>query len=168
MIPGVLSWNDASNNKAFLAGEIHWTDNGISIYVAAKKDPTKQAIAADMNHAYCPIGPVGKPTELHLMYPMLAMKYTKYPQACKALMAFMLEADQFNAWLIAAQGYLTHSLQRLRQEPGMDGGPENHAIPRCRQAHAYSGRSRLRRRKSSDRDLRLHRGRHVRELLHRP
>ena len=27
------------------------------------------------------------------MYPMLAMTYTKYPQACKALMAFMLEAD---------------------------------------------------------------------------
>jgi multiple sugar transport system substrate-binding protein len=25
MIPGVLSWNDASNNKAFLANEIHWT-----------------------------------------------------------------------------------------------------------------------------------------------
>ena len=117
MIPGVLSWNDASNNKAFLAGEIHWTDNGISIYVAAKKDPTKQAIAADMNHAYYPIGPVGKPTEFHLMYPLLAMKYTKYPNACKALMAFMLEADQFNAWLIASQGYLTHTLNAYDKNP---------------------------------------------------
>ncbi len=117
MIPGVLSWNDASNNKAFLAGEIHWTDNGISIYVAAKKDPTKQAIAADMNHAYYPIGPVGKPTEFHLMYPLLAMKYTKYPNACKALMSFMLEADQFNAWLIASQGYLTHTLNAYDKNP---------------------------------------------------
>jgi multiple sugar transport system substrate-binding protein len=27
------------------------------------------------------------------------MAYTKYPQACKALMAFMMEADQFNKWL---------------------------------------------------------------------
>ena len=36
MIPGTASWNDASNNKAFLAGEIHWTNNGISIYVAAQ------------------------------------------------------------------------------------------------------------------------------------
>jgi len=117
MIPGVLSWNDASNNKAFLAGEIHWTDNGISIYVAAKKDPTKQAIAADMNHAYYPIGPVGKPTEFHLMYPLLAMKYSKYPNACKALMAFMLEADQFNAWLIASQGYLTHTLNAYDKNP---------------------------------------------------
>jgi multiple sugar transport system substrate-binding protein len=124
MIPGVVSWNDASNNKAFLAGEIHWTDNGISIYVAAKKDPTKQDIAADMNHAYYPIGPVGKPTEFHLMYPLLAMKYTKYPNACKALMAFMLEADQFNSWLEASQGYLTHTLNAYDKNPVWTADPK--------------------------------------------
>ncbi len=124
MIEGVVSWNDASNNKAFLAGDIHWTDNGISIYVAAKKDPTKQAIAADMNHAYYPIGPVGKPTEFHLMYPLLAMKYTKYPNACKALMAFMLEANQFNGWLEAAQGYLTHTLNAYDKNPVWTADPK--------------------------------------------
>jgi multiple sugar transport system substrate-binding protein len=117
MIPGVASWNDASNNKAFLAGEIHWTNNGISIYVAATKDPTKKDIAEDMNHAYFPIGPVGKPTELHLMFPLLAMNYTKYPQACKALIAYMLEANQFNPWLEAAQGYLTHCLNAYDANP---------------------------------------------------
>src|SRR5262249_43147267 len=40
MIPGTASWNDAFNNKAFLAGEISWTNNGISIYAAAKRDAT--------------------------------------------------------------------------------------------------------------------------------
>jgi multiple sugar transport system substrate-binding protein len=117
MIPGTASWNDASNNKAFLAGEISWTDNGISIYVAAKNDPSKTDIAKDMDHSVWPIGPVGKPTELHLMYPILAMSYTKYPQASKALMAFMLEADQFNKWLEAAQGYLTHCLNAYDKNP---------------------------------------------------
>jgi ABC-type glycerol-3-phosphate transport system substrate-binding protein len=97
MVPGVASWNDASNNKAFLAGEIHWTFNGISIYVAASKDPHLKAIADDMDHAYFPVGPIGEPTELHLFYPLIAMTYTKYPQACKALMVFMLEADQFRS-----------------------------------------------------------------------
>jgi multiple sugar transport system substrate-binding protein len=107
MIPGTASWNDSFNNKAFLANEVHWTNNGISIYVAANNDPTKKEIAEDMNHAYFPVGPIGRPTELHLMYPILAMNYTKYPQASKALMAFMLEADQFNKWIAAARGYLT-------------------------------------------------------------
>ena len=125
MIPGTASWNDASNNKAFLAGEIYWTDNGISIYVAAKKDPTKNDIAKDMDHAVWPIGAVGKPTELHLMYPILAMTYTKYPQACKALMAFMLEADQFNKWLEASQGYLTHCLNAYDKNPIWTSDPKN-------------------------------------------
>jgi multiple sugar transport system substrate-binding protein len=124
MIPGVASWNDASNNKAFLAGEIHWTDNGISIYVAAGKDPTKKEIAEDMDHAVWPVGPVGKPTEFHLMYPLLAMNYTKYPQACKALMAFMLEADQFNKWLEASQGYLTHCLNTYDANPVWTADPK--------------------------------------------
>jgi multiple sugar transport system substrate-binding protein len=124
MIPGVVSWNDASNNKAFLAGEIHWTNNGISIYVAAKKDPTKKEIAEDMNHAYFPIGPAGKPTELHLMYPVLAMTYTKYPQACKALMAFMLEAQNFNPWIESAQGYLTHCLNAYDANPVWTADPK--------------------------------------------
>jgi multiple sugar transport system substrate-binding protein len=124
MIPGVASWNDASNNKAFLAGEIHWTGNGISIYVAATKDPTKKDIAEDMDHAYWPVGPIGEPTELDLMYPLLAMTYTKYPQACKALMAFMLEADQFNKWLEASQGFLSHCLKAYDHNPVWTADPK--------------------------------------------
>ena len=42
MIPGTASWNDAFNNKAFLANEIHWTNNGISIYVAANERPDQE------------------------------------------------------------------------------------------------------------------------------
>jgi multiple sugar transport system substrate-binding protein len=117
MIPGVLSWNDASNNRAFLANEIHWTANAVSIYVAAKGDPSKKSIAEDMDHAQYPVGPIGRPTELQGIWPLLAMTYTKYPQACKALMAFMLEADQFNKWLLAGQAYLTQSLNAYDANP---------------------------------------------------
>jgi multiple sugar transport system substrate-binding protein len=124
MIPGVAAWNDASNNKAFLAGEIHWTDNGISIYVAASKDPNLKAIAEDMDHAFWPIGPVGEPTELHLMFPLLAMNYTKYPQACKALLAFMLEADNFNPWIEAAGGYLSPGLAAYKANPVWTADPK--------------------------------------------
>jgi len=124
MIPGVASWNDASNNKAFLAGEIHWTNNGISIYTTARKDPSLTALADDMNHAYFPVGPVGRPTELHLMFPLLAMNHTKYPQACKALLAFMMEADQFNPWIEAAAGYLSPGLAAYDQNPVWTSDPK--------------------------------------------
>lgn len=29
-IPGTISWNDSSNNKAFLAGQLHLTTNGMA------------------------------------------------------------------------------------------------------------------------------------------
>ena len=76
-IQGCGSWNNSSNNKAFLAGELHCTNNGISIYVAALADPTKKEIAEDVEHAYYPVGPIGKPTELQLHVPILAFKYSK-------------------------------------------------------------------------------------------
>src|SRR5437763_143422 len=49
MVPGTGSWLDPNNNRAFLAGEVSVTNNGISIYFAAKKDFLQ--IAADMDHA---------------------------------------------------------------------------------------------------------------------
>lgn len=114
-IPGTASWNDSSNNKAFLAGELYCTNNGISIYVTAKKE--NKAIAEDMNHAYMPVGPIGRPTELHLAFPILTFKFTKYPQACKAFSAFMQEAPQFNPWIEAAQGYLSPFLLDYDKNP---------------------------------------------------
>ena len=128
MIPGTASWNDASNNKAFLAGEIHWTNNGISIYVAATKDPTKKEIAEDMDHAYLPIGPVGKPTELHLMYPDPGDELHQ-------VSAGLQGADRLHAGgrqlqpVDRGRAGLPHALpQRLRRQPGLDGGSEAHAV----------------------------------------
>jgi len=64
----------------------------------------------DMNHALWPVGPAGKPTEFHIAYPLMLMKYSKVPNAGKAFMAFMLEAENYNQWLEDAVAYLTHPL----------------------------------------------------------
>jgi multiple sugar transport system substrate-binding protein len=124
-IPGVASWNDSSNNKAFLAGDLYCTSNGISIYVAAKDDPTKQDIAADTYHALWPVGPVGKPTELQLCVPILAFKFTRYPNAAKAFIAFMLEKENFDKWLMGARGYLTQTLKAYANSPVWTADPKN-------------------------------------------
>jgi multiple sugar transport system substrate-binding protein len=125
-VSGTTSWNDASNNKAFLGGEIFWTNNAISLYVVAQRDAEsrKKNLAEDIDHAFWPIGPIGKPMELQLLNPLLAMTYTKYPQACKALMAFILEAQQFNGWLESAQGYLTQTLNAYDANPVWTADPK--------------------------------------------
>jgi len=128
-VSGTASWNDAFNNKAFLASEISVTNNGVSIYAAAKAGAAKgdakmKEIQDDMNHALWPIGPVGHPTEFHTAYPMMIMKYSKYPNAGKAFVAFMMEADNYNKWLESAVAYLTHPLNAYDANPVWTSDPK--------------------------------------------
>ena len=106
-IPGTQSWLDPSNNKALIAGEIALTQNGVSLYFSIKNspDPKTAAMAADLNHARMPIGPAGKPTEVGLAINAMAFKHTKYPNAAKAYLQFMMEASQYDKWLTDSFGY---------------------------------------------------------------
>ena len=138
-VPGTVAWNDASNNKAFLAGELYLTSNGISIYAAAlaggkiaetadagAKEAAKKlaVIAADMDHAPYPIGPAGKPTESAQGCPIMIFNYTKVPNAAKSFIAFMMEAENFGPWLSGAEGYLTHALNAYDTHPVWTADPK--------------------------------------------
>jgi multiple sugar transport system substrate-binding protein len=126
-IPGTLSWLDPNNNKAFLDGQISVTNNGISIYVAAKNstDPKVKEMASDIYHASFPIGPVGVPTESHLFFNQMIMKYTKYPNAAKAFLQFMMEEGQFDAWLTGASAYIATPLDGYAKLPIWTNDPKN-------------------------------------------
>jgi multiple sugar transport system substrate-binding protein len=112
-IPGCESWLDPANNKAFLAGQIGLTQNGISIYYAAKnsEDPAIKAMAEDIFHARMPIGPVGRPTERCLMVNPMVFTHTKFPNAAKQYLRFMMEQPQYEPWLTASIGYWGHPLK---------------------------------------------------------
>jgi multiple sugar transport system substrate-binding protein len=118
-VPGTLSWLDPNNNKAFLDGQCSVTANGISIYYAAKtsKDPKVQALAADIQHANMPIGPVGVPTELNLFFNQMIFKHTRYPKAAKEFLRFMMEEEQYGPWMEAAIGYVTQPLIAYEKHP---------------------------------------------------
>ena len=112
-IPGTQSWLDPSNNKAMLAGEIGLTQNGVSVYNAFKnsQDPKVAALAAVVNNARMPIGPVGTPTETALIINSMIFKHTQYPNAARAFLTFMMEAEQYDKWLIGCSGYWAHPLE---------------------------------------------------------
>src|SRR6478609_1720128 len=132
-IPGTLSWLDPNNNKAFLDGQISVTNNGISIYYAAKNspDPKVKEMASDINHAVFPVGPVGVPTESHLFFNQMIMKYTKYPQAAKEFLRFMMEKEQFDPWLAGAGGYIAHPLAAYESCPIWTSDPKHTAYRDC-------------------------------------
>lgn len=126
-VPGTLSWQDPSNNKAFIDGQISMTANGISIYYAAKTsaDPKIKEMAKDIQHARFPIGPVGKPTELMQITQMFQFKYSKFPNAAKAYMQFMMEGDQYNPWMEASIGYVSQSLKAYEKNPIWTADPKH-------------------------------------------
>lgn len=114
-IPGSIGWNDASNNTAFLAGQVALTNNSVSIYGKAQADGME--MASDIDHASWPVGPVGQPTELHLVYPFIAFRYSRYPNAAKALLTFLLEQPQYERVLEKSVGYLSHALRAYEDSP---------------------------------------------------
>ncbi|TMB12383.1 MAG: extracellular solute-binding protein [Deltaproteobacteria bacterium] len=115
MVPGVGSWLDPNNNRAFLAGEISLTNNGISIYYAAKKDFPQ--IAEDIGHSPFPIGPVGRATELANFSQAFIFKHSRFPNAAKEYIRFMLSPDQAAPWVDAMNGYVTPALKQYKDLP---------------------------------------------------
>jgi multiple sugar transport system substrate-binding protein len=129
MIPGVGAWLDPDNNKNFLSGNISVTLNGISIYFVAKQQFPQ--IAADMNHAVYPIGPVGRPTELPLMPVAMIFKYSKYPNAAKDYLRFCMEEGQYDGWIDATLGYYSSTLRAYENVPVWNSDPKAKPFQYC-------------------------------------
>jgi multiple sugar transport system substrate-binding protein len=126
-VPGTLSWLDPNNNKAFLDGQVSVTNNGISIYYAAKNstDPKVKDMVADIQHATFPVGPVGVPTEYHLFFNQMVFKHSKYPKAAKEFVRFMMEEEQYGPWMQAAGGYISQPLRAYEKNSVWTVDPKN-------------------------------------------
>ena len=112
-IPGTNAWLDTSNNRALMGGEIGLTQNGVSLYFSIKNstDPKIAATAADLNHAPMPIGPVGRQTTPATAINAMAFKHTKFPNAAKTYLMYMMEAEQYDPWLTQSFGYWAQPLR---------------------------------------------------------
>ena len=75
---------------------------------------------------------MGVPTESHLFFNQMIMKYTKYPQAAKEFLRFMMEEEQFDAWLHGRRRLHRARRSPATREPDLDLGPEAHAVSRRR------------------------------------
>src|SRR5260370_30523401 len=133
-IPGQLAGLDANNNTVFLDGQISVTNNGISIYYASKnsKDPKINALQTDINHARYPAGPAGVSSACHLFMNQMIFKYTKYPKAAKEFIRFMMEEEQYGAWLQAGIGYTAGPLVAYVKNPIWPADPKHPAYPNPR------------------------------------
>lgn len=108
--PGGLSWDDTSNNRAFLSGTISATNNGASIYIEAKRKPdTYQTddgtpMYKDIRHAPLPKGPAGQ-FNLPGPFTHIIPSYSKNQDAAKKFLKWAQSKPVFEQWFTSQQGF---------------------------------------------------------------
>jgi multiple sugar transport system substrate-binding protein len=97
-----LSWDDTSNNRAFLSEQISCTLNGASIYFVAKKQYPE--LAKRINHGVMPAGPAGR-FHYHVTFEHAIMSYSKNIDAAKEFILFLMDKPNFYKWFEIAEGF---------------------------------------------------------------
>ena len=123
-IAGTPSWNDVSNNRAYSAGDISLTANGVSLYFSLKNDPATKAIADDTEHQFLPMGVAKSPPMSGLTLNAMVFKHSPYPNAAKAFLQFMMEHEQYESWLNANSGYWAQPLGAYADAAVWSGDPK--------------------------------------------
>ena len=109
-VPGTLAWGDISNNRAYAANEIFLTQNGVSLYFSLKNDPAMAAIAEDTQMTPMPKGLADAAPNAGLTLNAMVFRHSRFPNAAKALLAFLMETEQYDPWLQANIGYWSQPL----------------------------------------------------------
>jgi multiple sugar transport system substrate-binding protein len=110
----VLSWDDSSNNRAFLAGELAVTGNAASIYWAETKNAPQ--LRAVTNHALWPKGPAGRfgySTAMGLGI----FKFSKFQKEAKEFIPWLLQPKQYSAWIGVGEGQIAGLLNFYEDDP---------------------------------------------------
>ncbi len=118
MPPDTLSYDDASNNRAFLAGTISATNNASTIWATARnqgktvvvgKDADGKDITKNLHeltdHFVYPAGPAGQITYAEFMSSAI-FAYSPNVAAAKALLTYLNEVAQVEPWANPNLGFV--------------------------------------------------------------
>ncbi len=110
----VLSWDDSSNNRAFLAEQVSVTGNASSIYWAEKKNAPQLRDVTD--HALWPKGPAGRfgySTAISLGI----FRFSKVQKEAKAFISWLMHPKQYSAWIGVGEGMMAGLLNFYEDDP---------------------------------------------------
>jgi multiple sugar transport system substrate-binding protein len=107
---GGVAWDDASNNRAFHAGEVSATLNAASIYIVAKRqrdrirDMKGQPLWRDIEHAALPAGPAGR-AALYPPHEHGIMTYSRNQRLARDFLRWLHQRDHYERWFQVNEGY---------------------------------------------------------------
>jgi multiple sugar transport system substrate-binding protein len=107
---GAMSWDDAGNNRAFLANTIASTSNGASIYLLARAkadtymSETGKPLKDDCFHTPLPKGPGGQ-FSYHVPFSNLVPTYVKDRKPALDFLRWFQSQDVYGEWFTSQQGF---------------------------------------------------------------
>jgi multiple sugar transport system substrate-binding protein len=113
-IEDVFSWDDSSNNRAFLAGELACTGNAASIYWAEQKNAPQ--LREVTGHALWPKGPAGRfgySTAMGLSI----YRFSKFQKECKEFITWLMQPKQYSAWIGVGEGQIAGLANFYENDP---------------------------------------------------
>lgn len=116
MDPSVLAWDDSSNNRAFLGGQVSVTNNASSVLWVARRDQVEFVDA--VQHAPYPAGPAGLVQFLELNT-IEILNFSENIDAAKQLLYYLNTPD---VWLpLGPDGFafIVPLLQNYEDHPAM-------------------------------------------------
>jgi ABC-type glycerol-3-phosphate transport system substrate-binding protein len=120
MDPAGTSWDDISNNRAFLSGAITATNNAPSIYLTASnqvlRDEKGEPLVNDIAHVPNPAGPAGV-FHYHYNQQLAIPKYSRNVEAAKDFIRWLMDEAQLAKYLRRSQAYHAGALKVYMNDP---------------------------------------------------
>jgi len=141
---GAMSWDDAGNNRAFLANSISSTSNAASIYLLAKvkgdtyMTETGKPLKDDIFHAPLPKGPAGQ-VSYHVPFSNIVPKYTKNQKAALDFLRWFHSKDVYEQWFTSQQGFSTGSAKMWEDDKMWKEDPVMAPFRTAAQSGRYAG-----------------------------
>ncbi len=129
MIDGVAGWDDSSNNKAF-AARLDRHDDERHQHLVRRQErtpPTSSPTSPTRRRRWARSR---QHTVSNNFTSAFVFKYSKYPNAAKEYLRFMLDTPQADRWVTEMLGYVTPALKKYAELADLDVEPEHHAVPR--------------------------------------
>jgi multiple sugar transport system substrate-binding protein len=126
MEPEVLSWTDASNNNALVAGKSGWIHNPLSAYLTARN--RKMVTADGINHHRSLAGPQGR-HETDVPRHIGIWKFSKNIDASKEWIRYLLGKQEiYDEYIMSGDAFLLPVFEKLSDHPVLKTDPKFAAL----------------------------------------
>ena len=135
------SWDDSSNNRAYLSEKIASTFNGSSIYYATKKRDDGGALMNDTHHMLMPKGTAGRYYESGSRT-MAVLKNSPNTEVAKEYLKWWFQPENYYKWWGIQEGYQMHHVKNLANDPVWNSDPKMAAfrkIPGLGRLRGFAG-----------------------------